>query len=246
MSPTLGFPGGSLGREGGRGGGGGGGELLVANGVEGRVGEEEPLSLPPVPAGGTGPGDDTTALYVGGGGGGGVERGPCPISLGEALLSLRSPFDGVSSGLFLSSWFITKGGGIVRAFVSTVEGGLLVKSGCVSIGEARGNKSIEGRDLKGSFGVGGSGASSVGGGGIVGGEGVVSLGTRGTVGGGGGGLFLGGSLERGDRTGSAGGGGDFGKEGIGSSDGGGDFGNGGAGSDGGGGDEGSGGAVSAS
>lgn len=42
-SPTLGFPGGSLGREGGRGGGGGGGELLVANGVEGRAGEEEPV-----------------------------------------------------------------------------------------------------------------------------------------------------------------------------------------------------------
>lgn len=42
-SPTLGFPGGSLGREGGRGGGGGGGELLVANGVEGRGGEEEPM-----------------------------------------------------------------------------------------------------------------------------------------------------------------------------------------------------------
>ncbi len=42
-SPTLGFPGGSLGREGGRGGGGGGGELLVASGVEGRAGEEEPV-----------------------------------------------------------------------------------------------------------------------------------------------------------------------------------------------------------
>ncbi len=42
-SPTLGFPGGSLGREGGRGGGGGGGEPLVANGVEGRAGEEEPV-----------------------------------------------------------------------------------------------------------------------------------------------------------------------------------------------------------
>lgn len=43
MSPTLGFPGGSLGREGGRGGGGGGGELLVANGAEGRVGEVDPV-----------------------------------------------------------------------------------------------------------------------------------------------------------------------------------------------------------
>lgn len=42
-SPTVGFPGGSLGREGGRGGGGGGGELLVANGVDGRTGEEEPV-----------------------------------------------------------------------------------------------------------------------------------------------------------------------------------------------------------
>lgn len=72
----LGFPGGSLGREGGRGGGGGGGELLVASGVEGRAGEEEPLSFPLAEAGGTGPGEDTTALYVGGGGGGGVERAP--------------------------------------------------------------------------------------------------------------------------------------------------------------------------
>lgn len=35
-----------------------------------------PLSFSPVPAEGMGPGDDTTALYVGGGGGGGVERGP--------------------------------------------------------------------------------------------------------------------------------------------------------------------------
>lgn len=87
----------------------------------------------------------------------------------------------------------------MRAFVSIVDGGLLVKSGCVSIEEARGNISV---DLEDSFGVGGSGASSVGGGGIVGGEGVVSLGTGGTVGGGGGGPLLGGSLERGDRIGS--------------------------------------------
>lgn len=35
---------------------------------------DSPLSFPPVLAGGMGPGDDTTALYVGGGGGGGVER----------------------------------------------------------------------------------------------------------------------------------------------------------------------------
>lgn len=71
-SPALAFPGASLGREGGRGGGGGG--LLAANGVAGRAGEEEPL--PPLPAPGTGPGDETTALYVGGGGGGGVDRAP--------------------------------------------------------------------------------------------------------------------------------------------------------------------------
>lgn len=43
-SPTLGFPGGSLGREGGRGGGGGGvGLLVVPEGVAGRAGEEEPV-----------------------------------------------------------------------------------------------------------------------------------------------------------------------------------------------------------
>lgn len=44
-SPTLGFPGGSLGREGGRGGGGGGVGLLVqAEGVAGRAGDEEPVN----------------------------------------------------------------------------------------------------------------------------------------------------------------------------------------------------------
>lgn len=42
-SPILGFPGGSLGREDGRGGGGGGVGLLAANGVAGRAGEEEPV-----------------------------------------------------------------------------------------------------------------------------------------------------------------------------------------------------------
>lgn len=41
-SPTLGFPGGSLGREGGR-GGGGGGVGLTDEGVAGRTGEEEPI-----------------------------------------------------------------------------------------------------------------------------------------------------------------------------------------------------------
>lgn len=40
-SPTLAFPGASLGREGGLGGGGGG--LLAASGVAGRAGEEEPV-----------------------------------------------------------------------------------------------------------------------------------------------------------------------------------------------------------
>lgn len=40
-SPTLGFPGGSLGREGGR-GGGGGGVGLTDDGVAGRTGEEDP------------------------------------------------------------------------------------------------------------------------------------------------------------------------------------------------------------
>lgn len=58
-SPAPGFPGGSLGREGGRGGGGGGVVLQLANGVAGRAGEEEPL---PVPAPEQGPGEDTTVL----------------------------------------------------------------------------------------------------------------------------------------------------------------------------------------
>lgn len=41
---TLGFPGGSLGREGGR-GGGGGGVGLTDEGVAGRTGEEEPAEV---------------------------------------------------------------------------------------------------------------------------------------------------------------------------------------------------------
>lgn len=40
-SPTEGFPGGSLGRDGGR-GGGGGGVGLTEDGVAGRTGEEDP------------------------------------------------------------------------------------------------------------------------------------------------------------------------------------------------------------
>lgn len=40
-SPTEGFPGGSLGRDGGR-GGGGGGVGLTDDGVAGRTGEEDP------------------------------------------------------------------------------------------------------------------------------------------------------------------------------------------------------------
>lgn len=40
-SPAVGFPGGSLGRDGGR-GGGGGGVGFTDEGVEGRTGEEEP------------------------------------------------------------------------------------------------------------------------------------------------------------------------------------------------------------
>ncbi len=187
-----------------------------------------------------GPGDDTTALYVGGGGGGGVERGPWPISLGEALLSLGTSFGVVSSGFFLSSWFRTKGGGIVGSLVSTVVGGLLVESDWVSIRGAHGEKSV--LKWERSSGFGGGGASSTGGGGTVGGEGVVSLGTGGT----GGRLSFGDSMGGGECAGSAGGGGDFGKGGFGSSDGGGDLGNGGAGSAGGGGDGGSGGAGSPS
>lgn len=67
-SVTAGFPGGTLGRDGGRGGGGGGVVLQAESGVAGRAGDEVPLALPAP----LGPGDDTTALYVGGGGGGGV------------------------------------------------------------------------------------------------------------------------------------------------------------------------------
>ncbi len=41
--PYTWFPRWQFGSWGGRGGGGGGGELLVASGVEGRAGEEEPV-----------------------------------------------------------------------------------------------------------------------------------------------------------------------------------------------------------
>lgn len=61
-SPTPGFPGGSFGREEGRGGGGGGAAVLQeVKGVAGRAGEEEPLAVP-VPLLELGPGDDTTVL----------------------------------------------------------------------------------------------------------------------------------------------------------------------------------------
>lgn len=84
-SPTAGFPGGSLGREGGR-GGGGGGVWLTDDGVEGLTGEEEPLFVPPAPV--VGPGDETIARYVGGGGGGGgVLRLSWLAYLGEATVS---------------------------------------------------------------------------------------------------------------------------------------------------------------
>lgn len=64
------------------------------------------------------------------------------MSLGEMQLSLGSSFDGVSSGLFLSSWFRTKGGGIVRSLVSTVVGELLITSDWVSVRGAHGEKSV--------------------------------------------------------------------------------------------------------
>lgn len=97
-SPIVGFPGGSLGREGGR-GGGGGGVGFTDEGVEGRTGEEAPLFEPPAPD--VGPGEDTTARYVGGGGGGGVLRLPWLASLGEVTLSPPSSLGWVAS-VFLS------------------------------------------------------------------------------------------------------------------------------------------------
>lgn len=63
------------------------------------------------------------------------------MSLGEALLSLGSSFVGFSSGLFLSSWFRTKGEVIVPSLVSTVVGGLLVEPDWVSVRGAHSEKS---------------------------------------------------------------------------------------------------------
>lgn len=68
---------------------------LTDEGVAGRTGEEEPLFMPPAPD--VGPGDETTARYVGGGGGGGVLRLPWLTSLGEVTVSPPSSLGWVVS-----------------------------------------------------------------------------------------------------------------------------------------------------
>lgn len=122
-SPAVGFPGGSLGRDGGR-GGGGGGVGFTDDGVLGLTGEEEPLFVP-----GVGPGDDTIVLYVGGGGGGGVLLLSCTDSLGEATASTLSSLDWDASGLLgCSSGDGTvggSGGGGVERVVDASVGGVL-------------------------------------------------------------------------------------------------------------------------
>lgn len=83
-SPTLGFPGGSLGREGGRGGGGGGVVLLEGmEGVAGRAGDDAP--------GATGKGEPVRGGVAGtffGGSGGGVPVGKDLVSFGDSMLGL--------------------------------------------------------------------------------------------------------------------------------------------------------------
>lgn len=58
---------------------------LTDEGVAGRTGDEEPLFVPL--GSDVGPGDETTARYVGGGGGGGLLRLPWFASLGEVAFS---------------------------------------------------------------------------------------------------------------------------------------------------------------
>lgn len=148
-SPAVGFPGGSLGRDGGR-GGGGGGVGFTDEGVEGRTGEEEPLFVPDV-----GPGDDTTVRYVGGGGGGGVLLLPWVVSLGELTVSLLSSLDCGASRLLGCSPGdgMRGGGGGERAVVSS---GVLALGGGL-VGETTGGDwgDVAGGDVRSFDGGGG-------------------------------------------------------------------------------------------
>lgn len=252
-SPTVGFPGGSFGRDGGR-GGGGGGVGLTDEGVAGRTGEEEPLFEPPAPD--VGPGDETTARYVGGGGGGGVVRLPWLESLGEVTVSPPSSLGWVVS-VFLgcSSSARTRGGGTERVVGSSVGG--LTAGGVPALGAGAGG-TLAGESVGGGEEAGGDASSFGAGGGEVtrgflssgvegpertGGAAGSSVGSGEVGTGGAGSSFGGGDVGRGG-AGSSGGGEDVGKGGAGDSGGGGEAGNGGAGSSGGGGEVGRGGAGS--
>lgn len=218
-SPAVGFPGGSLGRDGGR-GGGGGGVGFTDDGVLGLTGDEEPLFVP-----GVGPGDDTIVLYVGGGGGGGVLLLSCAESLGEATASTLSSLDGGASGLLgCSSGDGTvggTGGGGVERVVGVSVGGVLIWGGGL-VGETTGGDAVGGDvanvndslscGVDGADGTRGMVGSSEGGGEVGKGGSESSFGGVETGGGGAGSSGRGGGVGAGGEE--RGGGGEVGKGGV--------------------------------
>ena len=216
-----------------------------------------PLFVPPAPD--VGPGDDTTALYVGGGGGGGVVRLPLLASLGELTVSAASSLGGVVTVFLGCSVGARARGGRTERVAGSSGGGvpaggvlaLAAEAGGTPGGEVSGGGDEAGGDAS-SFGGAGGGEVAVARGfrssGVEGPEGTGGAAGSsegdGDVGrGGAGSCFGGGEVGRGG-AGSSGGGGDVGKGGAGDSGGGGEAGKGGAGSSGGGGEERSGGAGS--
>lgn len=202
-----------------------------------------PLFVPPAPD--VGPGDDTTARYVGGGGGGGVLLLPWLASVGEVRVSPPSSLGWVVSVfLHCSSWDRTRGGGM--GLVAGSSAGGVTAGGVLALGAGAGGMLV-GESRAGGEEAGGDESSF---GGAVGGESLVvrgpwSSGVGGPAGAGGaaGSTEGGGEVGRGG-TGSTFAGGEVGSGGAGSSGGGGDVGKGGAGDSGGGGEAGSGGAGS--
>ncbi len=127
--------------------------------------EYSPLFVPPD----VGPGDDTTARYVGGGGGGGVLRLPCVASVGEVMVSPPSSLGWVVS-MFLdcSSWDRTRGEGtglVVGSSAGGVTAGgvlaLEVGAGGMPVGELRGEETDAGGDASSFVGAVGGELASV-------------------------------------------------------------------------------------
>lgn len=117
-----------------------------------------PLFVPPAPD--VGPGDDTTARYVGGGGGGGVILLPWLASLGEVTDSPPSSLGRVESVVLdCSSSDKTRGGGTGRGADSSAGG--VTAGGVLALGAGAGG-TLVGESRGGGEEVGGH-ASSFGG-----------------------------------------------------------------------------------